>query len=127
MDESRTMADLSVSKRSDKTTAKRGDVITYTIAVTNYGPGNASGVLLKDTLPSELSNAVYSEDMGNNWRQWGGSLDLGDMRLGSVIVIIRAKLRDSRSSYILNTATADSKTPDPYSQNNSDSTKIRII
>ncbi|MFA6415602.1 MAG: InlB B-repeat-containing protein, partial [Candidatus Paceibacterota bacterium] len=37
-------ANLSISKTSDKATANVGDTVTYTIALTNNGPDNATGV-----------------------------------------------------------------------------------
>ncbi|SHH61541.1 conserved repeat domain-containing protein, partial [Flavobacterium granuli] len=45
-------ADLSVVKTVNITTPKVGDTVTFTIAVKNDGPSNATGVVVKDMLPS---------------------------------------------------------------------------
>lgn len=47
-------ADLSVQKTSQTTTAAPGDTVTYTIAVTNNGPGVANDIIVNDTLPASL-------------------------------------------------------------------------
>jgi uncharacterized repeat protein (TIGR01451 family) len=47
-------ADLSVVKSTQITTAGPGDPVTYTIAVTNNGPGVANDVIVNDTLPASL-------------------------------------------------------------------------
>ncbi|MDP9193352.1 MAG: DUF11 domain-containing protein [Acidobacteriota bacterium] len=46
--------DLSIQKSSLTTTAAPGDTVTYTIAVTNNGPGLANDVIVSDTLPASL-------------------------------------------------------------------------
>jgi uncharacterized repeat protein (TIGR01451 family) len=47
-------ADLAVVKSTQTTTAGPGDPVTYTIAVTNNGPGVANDVIMSDTLPASL-------------------------------------------------------------------------
>jgi uncharacterized repeat protein (TIGR01451 family) len=47
-------ADLAVVKSTQTTTAGPGDPVTYTIAVTNNGPGVANDVIVSDTLPASL-------------------------------------------------------------------------
>jgi uncharacterized repeat protein (TIGR01451 family) len=49
-----TAADLHVSKRGSSDPVIAGTALSYTIAVTNHGPSNASGVSLIDTLPTGL-------------------------------------------------------------------------
>ncbi|EJO5346912.1 beta-propeller fold lactonase family protein [Clostridium botulinum] len=64
-------ADLSVTKTESKDPIKLGDELTYTAIVTNNGPDTATAVILKDTLPpnvtfisAELSQGQYSEEDG---------------------------------------------------------------
>ncbi|QFY07544.1 DUF11 domain-containing protein [Nonomuraea phyllanthi] len=44
-------ADLKVTKSADQAEAAGGDTVTYTVAVTDLGPGTATGVSVTDTLP----------------------------------------------------------------------------
>ncbi len=52
-----TRADLSLTKIDSPDPATAGDSITYTLTVVNRGPSNATGVMVVDTLPVELSVA----------------------------------------------------------------------
>ena len=45
-------------------TVKTGDVITYTITVTNVGDCNAHDVIISDTVPE---NTIYAEKVGNQY------------------------------------------------------------
>src|SRR4029077_3750706 len=47
-------ADLGVTVSADKTSYKVGDLVTYTVTVTNYGDSAADDVTLTDLLPSSL-------------------------------------------------------------------------
>jgi len=46
--------DLAVIKTSDPGPVIAGKSLTYTLAITNHGPSNATGVTLTDTLPAEV-------------------------------------------------------------------------
>lgn len=86
------LAEVSILKSADKTTAVSGDVITYSILITNTGNGPATSVSIDDTLspyiqwglssysgaafnisqgttPSGLTlgTPVYSKDNGTTW------------------------------------------------------------
>jgi len=47
-------ADLGVSIKADATSYKVGDLVTYTLTVTNYGEATADSVKLTDLLPAGL-------------------------------------------------------------------------
>lgn len=50
-----TTADLVVTKRADRASARPGERVVYTLAVRNAGPGAARDVVLRDPLPSGVS------------------------------------------------------------------------
>ncbi|OQX02854.1 MAG: hypothetical protein BWK73_41305 [Thiothrix lacustris] len=66
---SQPVADLSLKKTVDKNVVQKGDTLVYTITVTNAGPDAATGVEVKDKLPTALSyvsddgQAVYGSDV----------------------------------------------------------------
>jgi len=51
--------DLSVAKTSTPNPYVPGQPLTYTVTVTNKGPGDAAGVAVSDPLPSELAGAGF--------------------------------------------------------------------
>ncbi|MEJ5053770.1 T9SS type B sorting domain-containing protein [Sphingobacterium sp. MYb382] len=62
------IADLVVDKKADKTTYQVGETITYTITVTNNGPGTLfkdEPFLLQETLPTGLLNPVFTASNGS--------------------------------------------------------------
>lgn len=54
------IADLSVSKDDGRSVVRVGDVLVYQIIVRNDGPDSAPGVLLVDTIPSNLTAASWT-------------------------------------------------------------------
>lgn len=55
-----TYANLGVTMSSAGTSAPAGGTVTYTIEVTNAGPSAANGATVTDTLPPQLSNAMWT-------------------------------------------------------------------
>ncbi|MCL2115122.1 MAG: hypothetical protein FWH29_02750 [Methanobrevibacter sp.] len=57
---------LTIVKTSNASVnASYGDIVTYTINVTNFGPDNATGVFVRDELDSRLILLAASWNMGN--------------------------------------------------------------
>src|SRR5690606_34579737 len=54
-------ADLSVTKVVDDPTPEEGQIVTFTITVTNEGPDDADDVALRDVLPAGLSYVAHAE------------------------------------------------------------------
>ncbi|WP_321422023.1 invasin domain 3-containing protein [uncultured Methanobacterium sp.] len=44
-----------------------GDTVTYVVTATNTGPTTATGILIKDLIPSGLSNVTVTASNGNNY------------------------------------------------------------
>jgi len=47
--------DLAIVKTVSATTVSLGQALTYTLAVTNHGPANGTGVVVRDTLPANVT------------------------------------------------------------------------
>jgi uncharacterized repeat protein (TIGR01451 family) len=58
-------ADLAVSKTGSNATPNVGDVITYTVTLTNNGPGAATSVAVSDPLPPGLSFVSFTASAGS--------------------------------------------------------------
>jgi len=122
-----TFADLLISQSADKSAVKRGDMLTYTVTVNNFGPDSAIGSVINDTLSSGVTFVSAHANKGSfaappvgqtgavTWNL--GNLQNGEQEAAQiqVTVIIRGK------STITNTATASSSTTDPNPGNNSSS------
>jgi uncharacterized repeat protein (TIGR01451 family) len=48
-------ADLQLTKTADRKTVKIGETVTYTITLTNLGPGLATDIVFGDPLPDQLN------------------------------------------------------------------------
>lgn len=112
-------ADLSVAKSVQPVPAVPGELLTYTITVTNYGPANAENVLLYDAVPPELSAVQVSTDGGATWISWNNPYLLGQLSAGqSRTILIRGTVTADACGTISNTAVVTSDTPDPVPGNN---------
>ena len=77
-------ADLSVTKVDSPDPVAAHSKLTYTVVVTNNGPGDATGVALVDTLPPTVSFASADATQGSCGELNGTvTCDLGDMANGA--------------------------------------------
>lgn len=112
-------ADISVVKLGSPNPVTPGGLLTYTVTVSNAGPGAAVNTTLTDNVPAQLTNVEFSTDNGVTFRPWGGILSLGVLEPGFVLnVLIRGTVSPSASGTITNTAVVNSTTPDPNPDNN---------
>lgn len=58
-------ADLKITKSADQSAAVGGDTVTYSVAVTNLGPGTASNIAVSDTLPDGTVQQRSLSDLSN--------------------------------------------------------------
>jgi uncharacterized repeat protein (TIGR01451 family) len=115
-------ADLAISKAVVSGQAKPGQILTYTIIVTNLGPCSATGVLVTDPVPQGTTFASASPAPASappvgaagtvTWNV--GSLATG----GSFALTLTVKISVKGNSLIVNTATVSSATGDASPANN---------
>lgn len=89
-----TAPDLAITKKVNKTTAKPGDVVTYTVTVKSIGTEDAVNVVVTDTLPKNLS-FVNFKGRSHAWK-------LGTLAVGKSVSIdydVRVESDAKRGSY----------------------------
>ncbi len=116
-------ADMAVTKRATPDPVVAGETITYTLEVTNHGPGRASAAILYDVIGDEHDQPEYSDDYGLTWQAWTGQYDYGsmhgDLNPGeSFEILIRAGIHKHVTEDISNTAWVEAETIDPNPENN---------
>ncbi|AOR23341.1 DUF7507 domain-containing protein [Clostridium taeniosporum] len=122
-----TLADVSVVKTANPINVNRGDVVTYTIVVSNAGPSDAQSVSLADVVPSELLNPEFSINNGVSWNIWSNPYSIGTLTAGtSKTIFIRGTISNTAIGTVNNTATVSSSTPDPNPDNNTSSASIEV-
>jgi uncharacterized repeat protein (TIGR01451 family) len=121
------MADLSVTKRSDLTSVRVGDTMTYTVTVTNNGPGTANAVVLADNVSASLTGVQFSINNGASWQPWPGTFTLGTLVRGaSVTALFRGTVASTASGSISSTASVRSANVDPLAINDNSSLAVAV-
>ncbi len=110
-------ADLGIVKDVSDATPDIGDNISYTLTAHNYGPDDATGVIVTDNLPAGMDFVSASGDGSYNdvtgiWTI--GNLDDGDDATLTINVTVDG------TGIIINTATISSDVDDPNPTNDTD-------
>ena len=116
------VADLAISKAVVSGQAKPGQLLVYTIGVTNAGPSSADSVVVNDAVPqgttfysaSPPPSSAPPKGAGGTVVWSEGNLDSGAS--GTLTLTVKVSLRGN--SLIVNTATVSSSTEDPNPANN---------
>lgn len=125
-------ADLAVAKSDSPDPVKNGQTLTYTIAVTNLGPGTASGVTVTDTLDSHVDFVSATASQGT-CSQNGKKVtcDLGNLAAGpyAPAATITIKVIPKKTGQLSNSATVavGQGDTDPNPANNTDTETTTVI
>jgi uncharacterized repeat protein (TIGR01451 family) len=115
-----TAADLVISKSDSPDPVIAGEMLTYTLTITNNGPSSAQNVAVTDTLPLSVSLVSVSPPTSTQSGQileWNfGNLIQGDTQAITIVVTVGGNVRGT----ITNTAVVTTSTTDPTPNNNSD-------
>lgn len=122
-------ADLQITKSVSSSTAKAGDVVTYTLTITNLGPNDASGVTITDSLPAELIFSSCTATAGGTCSSQGGTFSTLAANATGTITIAGALVSGlTRGTVVTNTASVQASSPDdPVSTNNTSSVSFTVI
>jgi uncharacterized repeat protein (TIGR01451 family) len=81
-------ADLSIVKTASPNPIDPGQLITYSLVISNAGPSDAEDVTLTDAVPSVIADAEYSVDGGVTFNPWPDSINLGTIASGDNITVL---------------------------------------
>ena len=117
-------ADLAVTKSVDNAAPNVGDVVTFTVTVTNNGPDAATGVSINDTLPPELALVSATPSEGS-YSSASGVWTIGTIPSGGSVTL-QLVTRVTGPLATTNTATvATAAEFDPNTANNTGSASIQ--
>ncbi|WP_458403426.1 hypothetical protein [Methanobrevibacter sp.] len=115
--------DLAVKKSVNVSTADVGDLIKWTVTVTNNGPDAATGVVCNDLLPNTL---IWIKDDGSNkYNHNTGVWNIGNLNKGSS-VSLNIICQVNATGSIQNEATVSGNQHDYDESNNYDSAVIGV-
>ncbi len=132
VDSTTAVTDLAVAKTDGLSSAMPGDVVTYTVTVTNAGPSDAVGATLTDTVPALLSGVTWTCAAVNGACASSGTGSLNESINvavgGTVTFAVTGTVVGSATGTITNTATvaapAGGNDPNPVNNSATDTTTV---
>jgi uncharacterized repeat protein (TIGR01451 family) len=119
-------ADLAISKKATYPTVRMGGIVTYTVSVTNLGPGAASDVVFGDSMPDQL-NLVDSTCGSASAFCTVASLPVGATATMWIIGVPITNLAPEERSLSNTAFIASSGTADPRLDNNQASDVVDVV
>jgi uncharacterized repeat protein (TIGR01451 family) len=118
-------ADISIDKTAPAQVTE-GDVFSFSLAVKNNGPDDATSATASDTLPAGVTYVSSSTTQGS-CSQLGGtvSCSLGDLAAGATATVTITVLASGPGPYV-NNASAAAEEDDPNPANNHDTTTTNL-
>lgn len=121
-------ADLSITKTDDVDPVQAGEILTYTVTVTNPGTADAVNVKVTDTLPAGvtlLNTTGCAEDPAGVPTCTLGTIGPGASK--QYTIRVRVDGCTPHGTVLTNTAQVTSPTPDPDPTNNSVSETTTVV
>ncbi len=121
--------DLEVKKSVHPTSPLEGELITYTLVVTNNGPGTATGVKLTDAIPGGLTFASSVFPSGQSYNSTTGLWTIGSLAndASTTLKIIARINLDTDSDTIANTASGLTCDNGDYDLSNNTSNTVSFV
>jgi uncharacterized repeat protein (TIGR01451 family) len=122
-------ADLQLAKSVSSSTAQAGDIVTYTLVVTNLGPDDASDVSITDSFPAELTYSSCTATAGGSCSSQGGAFStLAANASGTITISGKLNSGLTRGTVVTNNASVQASSPADYTtSNNSASASFTVI
>lgn len=129
-------ADLAISKSDGLEVAEPGDLLTYTLVVSNFGPGDAPGTNVTDTFSPNLSGVSWtcSASAGSSCTAGGvgNIVDVAHILAGGTVTYLASAVIDPGFSGALDntaavTAGPNVDDPDPANGTSTDTTLVREL
>ena len=118
-------ADVEIEKVADVTTPAPGDTVIYTITVTNNGPGDATNVVVTDTLPAGVT--YVSDDCGGMFVDPTFTWNVGGLANGANAVCnVTVTVDADAEGDLVNGATVTADNSDPDTTNNADDALVSV-
>lgn len=115
-------ADLQLNKSSNLIIANYGDIVIWTLKITNNGPNVGTGIRLKDLIPDGL--IILSCD-DENYNKKTGILNIDSLNMGES-KIINIKTLVNKTGTFINEASVSGNEYDWDLKNNNDSAGINV-
>ena len=124
-----TRADLEIVKTDDIDPITAGEFLTYTLAVTNHGPSNATGVTVTDSLPANVTFQSATTTQGTVTVTNGLlTANLSGLAVGnSATITVRVRVAPGTTTSLSNTGTVTGNETDPVPSNNQDTEPTVVI
>jgi len=124
----RQAADLSLKQTANLTTVRVGAKVTFTLTLTNLGPGTATNVRVSDLLPPGFQFFAVTLSVGS-YNAGTGVWDVGSLAVGAKVTLkIKAKADGTVIAQVTNTAEVTALDQlDVNPLNNKKGLKVKII
>ncbi|MCL2559006.1 MAG: DUF11 domain-containing protein [Turicibacter sp.] len=101
-------ATINITKTASPNPVNVGNDLTYTVYVQNEGPSYAQHVVVKDVVPTAVTNPVFSTD-GISWSPWTGAYTIDSLPSGGArTLLIRGTVSSSDDEVLTNSASVTS-------------------
>ncbi len=121
------LVDLTVGKEVDRTSASRGDTVTFTVTVGNVGLSGASLIAVADSLPAGLVYAGHVTSQGS-YDPVSGQWAVGSLATSEEAILTLRAVVDTLAATVVNTARLTDASPaDIATGNDQDSVAVRAL
>jgi len=121
-------ADVSIVKTGSQASVTAGDLLTYTLTISNAGPSPSENTIVTDAISAAILNPQYSLNGSTPLQPWPGELNIGELAPSATATItIQGTVASFAEDPITNTATVTSDTPDPNPDNNTSTLDTTVV